>query len=244
MKIENLTIMLVLLFAGSAFAGNDKKEEKRDRFAIGAFFSPAYDFRYVHFPDDGSEFMQEFKQLLKEYDRGKFGYTTGLNFSWFISKRFTLETGLWFSNMGYSLKWMDLYTASGEPRPFEKGKLRYIYGSLNLPVKMNFNIITRPFKVFISAGMTANLSVYAKYRYFLVYTDGSKESYYNNMKDNSRDVNLSALASAGLEYEFLKHFSFRFEPMFIMNIIPVNTADVKYYLWSAGGNIGIFYLFR
>jgi len=235
--------MVFILPARMALAGDDKKPE-RSKIAVGAFFSPAYDYRYIHTKSEGEFSDQSFVDKLNEWEKGKFGYTTGLNFSWFISNRFTFETGAWFSNKGYSIKLMDLYNAMNYKVPYDKAKLRIIYGYLSLPVKLNVNIITKPVKVFVSAGMTADLSLYGKYRYLLVPSGGGKENYYVNMDDKGRTITLSALASAGLEYEFLEHFSFRFEPMFMMNVMPLYTSDIKTYLWSVGGNLGIFYLFR
>ena len=235
--------LVYILFALTAFAGEDKKEEKRNKFAVGAFFSPAYDFRYISFPDDSQKITQSLKEMLKEYDRGKFGYTAGVNFSWFVSKRYTIETGLWFSNKGFSMKWTDFMFAEPDQLPLEKGKIYYIYGVLNLPLKLNINIITKPVKVFVSAGVTADASLYSKYKFILVYTDGGKKTTYTNMNYQGRDLNLSGLASAGIEYAFLRHFSLRFEPVFMMNFLPVYQSEVKEYLWSVGGNFGIFYLF-
>ncbi|MEI8005192.1 MAG: outer membrane beta-barrel protein [Bacteroidota bacterium] len=191
-------------------------------------------------------YIQSFLNELNEYERGKFGYTTGLTFSWLISRRFTLETGAWFSNKGYSMRFADFVNSTSEVLPYEKGNLRYIYGYIDIPLKLNVNIITKPVKVFVSAGMTADFCLYAKYRFLLVPKGGGKENYYVNMDDKGRTFNLSAMGSAGIEYEFLKHFCFRFEPMFMMNVMPVNLYDgeFKVYLWSLGGNAGIFYLFK
>jgi len=243
MKVSEFIFLLLVLFTGHAYAGEEKKEEKREKFALGAFFSPAYDYRYMHSPATGTFDDQSFLNVLNEYERGKFGYTTGLTFSWFISKRFTLETGAWFSNKGYSLRYVELLKDVGFPTSYDKGNMRFIYGYLSLPLKLNINIITKPLKVFVSAGMTADLCLYGKYRFLLYPASGGKEFFYQNMDEKGRTINLSALGSAGIEYEFLKHFSFRFEPMFMMNVMPVYTSDDKIYLWSVGGNMGIFYLF-
>jgi hypothetical protein len=243
MKFRQLFTFILLISAVSAVAQEEHKPEV-PKFAIGVNFSPSCAYRYLHITDEGSSSGKLIKDLLNEYYKPKFGYTTGLDFSWFASRRLTLETGLWFSDKGFQSKWISTETAVGQTNPYEKARLLFTSGYLSVPLKLNFNIITTPVTFFISAGMSADLLLYAKNKVFLVYESGEKETLTINERSGLRDLNVSYIGSLGVEYGFLKNFRVRLEPTFMMTILPVYSGEIKNYLWTLGGNVGIYYVVK
>lgn len=235
------TVVLTLCIT-TAFAQEEPKPEK-PKFALGVNFSSGYAYRFIWLSKDASSFTHKVKELFDDTEEGKFGYTTGLNFSWFPANRLTVETGIWFSNKGFDMKWFDLSNATAEPDPIGKAKVRYSLAYLSVPLKVNFNILTSPLTLFISAGITADYLLYAKSKQFLVYTDGHTDSHTSNSREGLKDLTMSALGSVGLEYTFLKHFRLRFEPTYMMNILKIGSGDAGTYLWSVGGNVGMYYVF-
>ena len=242
MKFRLFFTLFLAVFSLAAFTQDEPKPEK-PKFALGVNFSPGYAYRFIWLSKDASSFTHKVKELFDDTEEGKFGYTTGLNFSWFPAKRLTLETGIWFSNKGFDLKWVDLSTATGEPDPIGKAKVRYSIAYLSVPVKVNFNILTSPLTLFISAGITADYLLYSKSKIFVVYTDGHTDSHTSDSREGLKDLTMSALGSVGLEYTFLKHFRVRFEPTYMMNILKIGSGDAGTYLWSVGGNVGMYYVF-
>ena len=166
-----------------------------------------------------------------------------MNFSWFALNRLTIESGIWFSDKGFDLKVINLVTATGDPILLDKARVRNTLGYLSVPLKLNFNIITSPLNVFISAGVTADVLLYSKSRMTLVYLDGHKDTHTTDSRSGLKDLNLSFIGSVGLEYTFLKHFRVRFEASYMMNILKAGSGDAGTYLWSVGGNVGMYYVF-
>jgi hypothetical protein len=243
MKLLHFPIIFLLLVSFSVFA-QDEKKPIVPKFAIGVNFSPACAYRFIHLTDDGSNSVKSITKLMNESELPVFGYTAGLDFSWFASKRLTLETGLWFSDKGYQMKWMQFATIANPSNTDNKFKLYLKEGYLNIPLKLNFNIITSPLTFFISAGMSTDFRLYSKTKVFMVYEDGSKDTQTINYYEGMRDVIISYIGSFGLEYNFRKNFKIRFEPTYTMAILPLVTGELRTYLWTLGGNAGIYYMFR
>ena len=134
MKFLYLFTIILLLCTLSGFSQEEQKPVK-PKFALGVNFSPAYAYRFIWISKDASTFTQSFKELLDDCETGKFGYTTGLNFSWFALKRLTVESGIWFSDKGFDMKIINLVTATGDPILIGNARVRYTMGYLSVPLK-------------------------------------------------------------------------------------------------------------
>ena len=77
----------------------------------------------------------------------------------------------------------------------------------------------------------------------VVYVDGHQDTHTADSRSGLKDLNLSFIGSFGLEYTFHKHFRVRFEPTYMMNILKAGSGDAGTYLWSVGGNVGMYYVF-
>jgi len=244
MKIRSLFIIFFLV-CWSAAISQEESKPKPPRFALGVNFSPAIASRYLCVADNPSENAQSFKEFLTDYNHPVFGYTAGLNFSWFALDRLTLETGVWFAAKGFGVKMTQNSTLKAESTSDNKAKMNFLTGYLTVPLKLNFNIITRPLTVFVSAGISADVLLYSKTKISVVYESGEKKTLTSDgMNSGDRAVSMSYMGSIGIEYLFFKKLKLRFEPTYTMSILPLVYSDLKTYLWTLGGNVGIYYVLR
>lgn len=246
MNFHNLLTILFSLVIFTAPAQEESKEEKKPekpKLALGLNFSPGYAYRFIWLSKDASSFTHKVKEMFDDSEEGKFGYTAGLDLSWFPVKRLTIESGIWFSNKGFDLKWIELSGTAWEPDPYDKARVRFSLGYVSVPLKVNFNIITSPVTVFVSAGVTADYLLYSKSKTVIVYTDGHQETRTGDNRQGLKDFTMSGMGSVGVEYTFLKHLRVRFEPTYMMNLIKIGSGDAGTYLWSVGGNVGFYYVF-
>ena len=213
---------------------------KTKRIAIGLTFSPDYCYRKLS-PDATSQWIADSRDNL---EIPKFGFTTGLSLLFQLNKRLTFETGLQYSNKGektksYSLTWN---TPSGQPDPAlpTKNTFIYHYNYLDIPVKVNYNILTKRLKFFVSGGISTNVFLFQKTTSILEYSDGRTETNNSTGSGLSR-INFAVLAGLGINYDLTSRLTFRIEPTYRRSITSIINAPIKGYLYSAGINTGIYF---
>jgi len=243
---------LLILIASFPFVINAqeaKKNKSNKAVSIGFSFSPDYAYRTLK-NNDGSSSSELKIDSRNEREKGKFGFTTGLNLNARLSKKFELQTGVLYSDKGYRIP---KKTTNYSPRPSEPTQLKYqtSFNYLDIPLKLNFISESGHVKFVVGAGLTANFLLNESETVTLIYADGSEKElcqsygFYNKF-------NLSSVISAGVEFKLMENIFLRTEPTFrygllkiVDNPVPAYLwTVVTAYLWSVGLNMGIYYKFK
>lgn len=233
-----LTLIPLTTFCQSKDTINKKKIE------IGLIFSPDYCYRSLQ-PDPSTQWSEGIASRRDSFEIPKFGYTTGAGVLFSLTNKITLETGLLFSDKGEKTKYHHLTTGSPDPLLGEKIRFVYHYLYLDVPVKANYFVLMGKVKLFLSAGISANIFLTQKTSSIIEYSDGSTAR--NNstgfINDFYSKVNLAAIAGVGINYGLTSRLNLRIEPVYRRSItsITASPSSIKGYLYSIGINTGIYY---
>ena len=211
---------------------------KGKRFSIGLSYSPDYCYRFLASTNESSKGVIESRNKL---ETPIFGYTTGINFAYRFNRRFTLEFGAMFSKHGENMDFMDLTYSAPNPDAPIKAKAYYRYYYVEIPIKVDFDILTKRAKLYASVGISPKIFLVAKQILFAEYSDGTIKKHTSGEVYNFTRLNLAALAGIGFSYDFTKRFYIRVEPTFRCSIISIIQAPVKGYLYSVGLNTGLYF---
>lgn len=205
--------------------------------ALGLIFSPDYCYRTLK-PNSSGNWIADYRDTL---EIPKYGYTIGIIMLFKLNNRINLEIGLQFSNKGEKTKQWDLHPFQPDPAIPKKIKFTYSYLYLDIPIKINYNLMNKRFKVFISPGISTNIFIAYNSTSFLEYEDGNTGKISSTSFSGFTRVNIAILAGLGLDYGLTKNLNFRLEPIYRQSITSIIDAPIKAYLYSFGINTGIYY---
>ena len=242
-------IASVLLICTISF--NIFSQDSTSKFSFGLSFNPHLSDR-AHFNltptyEDSKYFNDQFK----------LGWTTGVFFRIQIGSKFSLESGMNYSNKGFvshdSWSLSDsisaLLIAENGKHPediFYKSNHYYI----DIPFTLNYKIYEgQYFSYYTRLGFMTDFYIALAGFQEVNYSDGSQKTNYEryNYKQLQEDFsvsrfNLSAILAVGMEYDINNSFGIIFEPIFDMNIFPSDKAleDDPFGFWTVRlYNIGI-----
>lgn len=256
------TIFIIVLVFVSFFAFGQSMENIVPKIGggsilIGVNFSPDYCFRTVK-SNSNNIYDQYFVNYANENEMPKLGYTTGINICFKRSNKFEIETGLQFSNKGYSTKEFTGLTYGDMIDP----RFGFIYATqlYDAPISIKFRIndlyLDVPFRVAVKygthklkfiggIGITTNIFLKLTQTAIIQYESGKqtrKTSDYNNTSINK--IGFSATASIGVEYQAEKKIVLRAEPTFRYGLMKLYDSAVSTNLWNAGLNVGCYYVLK
>jgi len=233
-------ILAILTFFPLAINSQNLDTTKTKRIAIGLTFSLDYCYRTLK--PDNSNTGKLIADIRDSLEIPKYGYTTGIIMLYKLNNRINLETGLKFSNKGYKTKKTDLTWSQPDPSQPIKNTSIHSYQYLDIPLKVNYIIINSKLKLFLSAGVSANIFLTYKQTSIQEFSDGRTEKYASGLYyDNFSKVNFALLAGFGINYDLNNKIRFRLEPIYRRSINSIIDAPIKSYLYSAGLNVGIYY---
>ncbi len=237
--MKNIFLFLILL--PFSLVGQETDSTKIRKIEIGITYSPDYCYRSLK-PDAINKWITDIRDTL---EIPKLGYTTGLNATFYINKKITLETGILFSDKGEKTK---KYVINGSTSSIQtdnnqatKNKFIYHYLYFDIPAKVNYYILTKKLKLFLSAGVSTNIFLLQKTTSVLEYNDGHSEKNNSVIHSGFSRINLAVIGGFGINYNLTNRFNFRLEPVYRRSLTSIIKAPVKDYLYSAGLNVGIFY---
>ncbi len=231
-------LFFLILFLPLLSVGQNQTNIKDAKFAVGLCFSPEY-FNTVYYTD--------YNGLIdKNNDTNSvssFGFSAGISVLYKLNDKITIESGLSYYQTGYDV--FKLAFPLGNTYPFLPITTSYnMYKFISLPLKMNYFLINSKLKLFVSAGIDANLLSEIKvYAIDMYENDKIKERYYKVSKENYNTVNLQIIAGFGADYDLNKHFKLRIEPFFRRSVNSVSNTEIRNYMYSAGANMGVYYKF-
>lgn len=192
-------------------------------------------------------------------EKAKLGITIGVNALYKINKRLSIETAILYSTKGEkthtpSFSWqtpggvydptIPNYNGSGYVTSPERNNT-YTYQYLEIPLKVNWYVMNKRFKLFPGIGCSANMFLGKKTRTTFLYEDGrtEKEISHDYNSGNIPKLDLAILASVGFSYDISKNIFIKLEPSYRQFIRPTIDAPVSGYFYSVGLNMGIYFRF-
>lgn len=249
-----LTVILFLI--SSSLFGQDtlaKKSTPTKRLLIGVSFSPDYCYRTLKSADDNISWII---RLRNESEVPKLGHTGGINVWYKISDRIGFQAGVLYSSKGYDYKKSKLtfgdeidprygFVYSTQPPYGLEGnvyvKIHYNYNYLDIPFKILFYCGEKRIRFIAATGVTTNIFLNAAHTSILSDDHGHrhKETTKDTYKYNS--VNLSPIASVGIDFRLNKRINVSVGPFIAYGILSI---DHETYLWNAGFNVSCYYALK
>ncbi|MEO8760955.1 MAG: hypothetical protein ABI388_06815 [Bacteroidia bacterium] len=164
----------------------------------------------------------------------KFGFTSGINSCFVITKHISIDFGVQYSKKEVKVT-SDLTFGDMIDRRrgfvYNTNELNFgysIYNYLDIPLKANFIFGKRKTRFISSVGLTTNILLKAT------------GSFYTG--NNYSRINLSPTISAGIDYKINRKQFFRIEPTFRYGVLKVSDNLATQYLWNAGINVSWYFL--
>jgi opacity protein-like surface antigen len=240
MKTRRLLFVFLTLFPLILFCQNTDTL-KQGKISIGVTFSPDYGYRVLNTSKSDS-WIADSRDTL---EIPKFGYTAGVNLALRITKRISIEAGLQYSDKCYQTKNITLVaiTPSGKPDTTApvKAKFTYHYIYLDIPIKINYYLLTHRAKLYLTAGVSPGILLGLKTKATMKYRDGHSETNKSSTSSDLRTISLTAIAGLGFSYDVTNRIYFKIEPVGRCSMIPIVAAPIKEYLYSIGVNVGVYY---
>lgn len=218
----------------TAFSQTNEATQKR-AFWLGLSFSPDLASRATFSENDLVE------NTYDDIEIPKFGYTGGINILFEIADALELETGIQYSWKGFKTKERTFTVGQpNDPAIPERGWFESRHPYLDVPLKLNY----KPFKkgkFFFSGGLIGHFYLQSSTKFVAFYAGGRKEENVQySTDDDYKKMTLGVVAGFGRDFNFGKNSKLRVEPLFRHMFLPIHPGSVKYYLWSAGINVGFY----
>ncbi len=221
---------------------------EKGKWSVGVVFSPDYASRFIKFPDEN----EHWEEYLDENDIPILSYTTGISLLYSLNKKFEMESGLLLSAKGYAYKvpgegvWQIPEWESfvgweiNDPAVPLEATTTYNYQYLDVPLKLNWFLLHKKVRLFLSAGISGSLFLNEFVVQEAIFPDRAETSRYKEEDVDFNPVVLSLTGGAGIEYPLSDRLRIRFNPEFRHAVVPIANTPGRYYLWSVGINTGMF----
>jgi opacity protein-like surface antigen len=238
-----LLIYIIAFSSFSLFAGTPDSL-KTKKWAVGITCSPDYCYR-VSYIKDGEV------PTTNTTEKGKFGFTSGVNLLYRLMDKIGIEFGVLYSTKGQktSTPPVSWQTAGSSTSPstyvtMPERLTSYTYKYLEIPLKVNVYVINKRLKVFPSIGCSANIFTgkTTKTKYILADSSPIKTTQ-NFQRKNIPSTEFALLLGVGLSYDINKNIFVKLEPSYRTFIRPLVDGPVSGTLYSIGANAGVYFNF-
>lgn len=216
---------LILLLALPAFA-QQNDTLKYNKVKLGLSVASSFSSRFLKVENDAQTNADYFDSI----EMPHVGYSIGLNFGCQISKRFSVNSGLLFSNKAQGSKSASLETISNYTN-----NIYY----LDLPLKLNCYFLSKKSKFYITGG--------ANFSYFLAnkisYRKENNTDKFSAVGEDLNSFNISGVIGLGVDVPIYKRWAFNFEANYQHAFTPVLNSPIKRYLYSINPTLALFYKF-
>ncbi len=228
-------LILIFLFCWS-YGFTQEMVESQSRLSIGLNFSPNYSFRNLEYSD-------EFEWLAKqrEHETASFGFNTGLVILYRLATRAELELNFQFSRQAWQLKDLPLINPNADL--LGDGDYTYWNDYIEIPLRINYRFLNKKVFIFVTAGVSANISLGGGSKAELRFNSGtSEESVRKIDRSQFRSMVLAPVVGLGFGYNFNERWNVRVEPLFRYSLNPItddNAILIKQYNHSIGLQTGL-----
>jgi len=224
-KIISFLILFTAFTALPTFA-QQNDTLKYNNVKMGLSIAPSFSSRYLKAESAAQTNADYFDSI----ENPHLGYSVGLNFGFQISKSFSVNTGLLFSNKAQGSKSASLATISNYTN-----NIYY----LDLPLKFNYYCSVKKSKFYLTGGVNFSYFLANKISY-------RKENITSNFTAEGEDLsdfNIAGVIGLGVDVPIYKRWSFNFEVNYQHAFTPVLNTPIKRYLYSINPTIALFYKF-
>lgn len=222
--IKVISIILVLITLPAFGQQNDSL--KFNNLKLGLSISPSFSSRYLKAESDAQANLDYFDSI----EMPHLGYSFGLNLGYQISKRFSINSGLFFANRAQSSKSASLANISNFTN-----NIYY----LDLPLKFNYYLLYKKSKLYLTGG--------ANFSYFLAnnvsYRKESNNEVLSSKGDDLNSINIAGIIGIGIDVPIYKRWTFNFEVNYQHAFTPLLNTPIERYLYSFNPTISLFYRF-
>lgn len=201
--------------------------EPKGKFDLGFSASPDYSYRILK-AEATDTWM---KNTYDTAEIARVGFTAGLQVVFHANDKFFFTSGVLFSDRGERTK---KYLT-----PQVNNYINHYY-YLSIPLRVNYYLISKKIKVFLSAGASAD--VYLKSFSVIEFGNAGDTKTLGLSSEISR-LNLMVNAGFGIDCPITDRWYFKLQPDYRMSITPVSDSPIKKYFIFAGLNMGFFYRF-
>lgn len=235
-----LPLHLFCITGDSIKTGDSVPHEKKIQF--GFIYSPELSYHILKANAD-AKFMENIRDTM---EIPKFGYSAGINFSYKLTNNFSFEVEALYSDKGERTKPYDLGNSvikESMDKVVSKSSFNNHYYYLDVPLKINYYLINKKIKFFISGGLSVNTFLYQKISSTIENRDGSIDKTKSISHPKFEKINFAALVGIGLNYDLTDKYTFKIEPVYKQSFTSIVNAPIKNYLYSVGINLGIARMF-
>lgn len=219
-------ISFLFLFAALPALAQQNDSLKYNNFKLGLSVAPSFSSRYLKAESDAQANADYFDSI----EMPHLGYSLGLNLGYQISKRFSINSGLLFSNKAQGSK-----SASLESILNYTNNIYY----LDLPFKFNYYFFSKKSKIYLTGG--ANFSYFLSNK--ISYGKENNTDNFTAVGEDLNSFNISGLIGLGIDLPIYKRWAFNFEANYQHAFTPVLNTPIKRYLFSINPTIALFYKF-
>jgi hypothetical protein len=236
--MRKLIAFVFIITSVFAYAQDSTKTKKPRRFFIGVNFSPDYCFRTLKNIDGGAISTMIYDNDNK-IQTAKFGFSSGINACYIITKHISVDLGVQYSNKGYQTAENALTFGTPPRRGFvynfpTSGKIVYRYNYIDIPLKVNFVFGKKKLRLISSIGLTTNIFISETNSFIGKYSNGASFKNSSTSSSGINRLNLSPTVSCGIDYKMNDKMFFRVEPTFRYGVIATASALISEHIWNAG----------
>jgi hypothetical protein len=237
--MKKLTFLILVFITNFVFAVDEKKASK---IQIGIVLTPNLSYRSLFSNNINFTSIIEGRN---GYEIPKLGYNIGCNLIYNINTKISLESGLQFANKAYKQK-LATYQIGSQYDPLTgqynslstiNYKQTYNYYSLDIPLRVNYEIGEKKLKKIFTAGASVNILLYNS-TVTKQFSPEKKTS--RSSSDIINPINFSPEIGFGLDYELSKKTNIRIIPNFSYGIIKIVDAPIAEHLWQFGCQLSYF----
>lgn len=234
--------LILTLFLTQALPAQDiRKPSLRKPLYAGVHFSADHSFRHLS-NADGQSSTAAIINLRNRIEKARPGYTAGVSLGKRISSRFTVETGLFYSDKGYQTgKEILVYIPPSSSTDPVWAKFIYKQRFLDIPVRIVYQAGKKKLQFISSGGFIVNILLKEKQTVFKYYESGRVEKENMSTQTEFRTINVSAELGAGVLYTVNKKIKLSAEPLFRYSLFRSVDKPVSEHLWNAGINLSVSY---
>ena len=229
LQARHILFLFLLNITFTISAGNDQGEDFH-RIQVGVNFSPDNSYRIL----TGDSYDIDRRN---ETEKARFGYTGGLAVNFNLNKVFGIESGIQYSDKGFSGK--NYWHVDGDDDYYEWWQKEvHHFHYIEIPLKARFVTGERKVRFSGSIGVTTGFLVGVATT--TKYSDDRKTRTKQNDAENYNRLNFFFSGSMGIDYKITQKSSIRIEPTFqygLLSTIKSKDNDLSEHLCSVGVNI-------
>lgn len=237
--MKSKLILVIFFFAHLILFSQEADQPMMEwrRWSIGIGASADRSYRFLNETDvinpNGSMSVEDFIKDRNEFEKPSFGFTAGILSEYMISKRFSLEFGVFYAKRGYQTIEHGLTDDTGTGAGISYSK--WYYHFIDVPVCINvMSKLSERWFLSSGLGITSNILIRRGFKSHLEWTSGRVEDY-NDVYTSDYDMfNLSPTISISVGYKLSDRSVIKAGPTCRYAILAPTETPVTEHLYQLG----------